>query len=288
MSENEGAIHLRRHWKPSEILIKVLKYLFLVCIVLTVLLPVLWMSLSAFRPADQITIYPPNFFPAVWSSENFQQVMDDIPVLTYVLNTAKYAIVVTAISLLFNSMAAYAFARMNFKGKNVIFTILIASMMIPFQVIMIPLFMELHFMGLYDTYAGMIIPKCAAVVGIFFMRSFFYTLPRQLEEAGRLDGLTEFGIFFRIILPLCKSALITQVVLTLTGCWNDLLWPLLMISSPEKRMLSNGIVYFVGQDVTQYGPTFAAGVVSIIPLLIMFIFGQKYFVNSIVSTGMKE
>ena len=288
MTENAGAIRLKTSRHLSHTVILVLKYALLICMGLVVLLPVLWMSLSAFRPADQITIYPPNFFPTSFVTDNFLDVTDEIPILTYIANTAKYAIVVTAVSLLFNSMAAYAFARISFKGKNVIFTVLIASMMIPFQVIMIPLFMELHFMGLYDTYAGLIIPKCAAVVGIFFMRSFFYTLPRQLEEAGRLDGLTEFGIFFRIILPLCKSALITQVVLTLTGCWNDLLWPLLMISSPEKRMLSNGIVYFVGQNINEYGPAFAAGVVSIIPLLIMFILGQKYFVNSIVSTGMKE
>lgn len=275
-------------WTPSKVAAAILKNLFLLLLALLILLPVLWMCFSAFRPADQITVFPPQFFPRKWTLDNFTGVMKKIPVVRYIINTLVYTVVVTGVSVLFNAMAGYAFARIEFKGKNVIFTILMASMMIPFQVIMIPLFMELFVMNMFDTFAGLVVPKFAAVVGIFFMRSFFFTLPKELEEAGRLDGLTEFGIFFRIMLPLCKSALVTQAVLSITGCWNDLLWPLLMTNSPEKRMLANGIIYFVGQNVNEYGPAFAAGVISVIPLFLVFVFGQKYFVNSIVSTGMKE
>lgn len=263
-------------------------FLFLLLLALLILLPVLWMVFSAFRPVDQITIYPPDFFPKAWTMQNFVDVFRILPITTYLRNTLIYSVVITVVSLLFNSMAGYAFARIRFKGKNVIFTMLMASMMIPFQVIMIPLFMEIFFMGLYDTYPGLFLPRFAAVIGIFFMRSFFTTLPKQLEEAGRVDGLSEYGIFFRIMLPLCKSALMTQAVLSLTGCWNDLLWPLLMTNSPDKRMLANGILYFVGQNVNEYGPAFAAGVVSVVPLFIVFVAGQKYFVNSIVSTGLKD
>lgn len=263
-------------------------FVFLSVVALLILLPVLWMLFSAFRPPNQITVYPPRFFPGEWTLFNFTEVFRLIPISRYIVNTVIYAVVVTAVSLLFNSMAGYAFARMNFKGKNVLFTILMASMMIPFQVIMIPLFMEIFFMGLFDTYAGMFIPRFAAVIGVFFMRSFFTTLPKQLEEAGRLDGLSEFGIYFRIMMPLCKSALMTQAVLSLTGCWNDLLWPLLMTNTPERRMLANGIIYFTGQNVTEYGPSFAAGVISVLPLFAVFVIGQKYFVNSIVSTGLKD
>lgn len=274
--------------KVKEAVYQVIVFIILAILALTILLPVLWMLLSAFRQPNQITVYPPQFFPREWTLFNFTEVFRLIPIGRYIMNTVIYAVVVTAISLLFNSMAGYAFARMNFKGKNVLFTILMASMMIPFQVIMIPLFMEIFFMGMFDTYAGMFIPKFAAVIGIFFMRSFFTTLPKQLEEAGRIDGLTEYGIFFRLMLPLCKSALMTQAVLSLTGCWNDLLWPLLMTNTPERRMLSNGIIYFTGQNVTEYGPAFAAGVISVVPLFVVFVFGQKYFVNSIVSTGLKD
>lgn len=275
-------------YRIKEWVYQVVSTLFLTMMALTILLPILWMLFSAFRPPEQITVYPPRYFPREWSAGNFSEVFRLIPIGRYIMNTVIYAVAVTLVSLLFNSMAGYAFARMQFRGKNVLFTVLMASMMIPFQVIMIPLFMEIFFMGLFDTYAGMFIPKFAAVIGIFFMRSFFATLPKQLEEAGRIDGLSEFGIFFRIMLPLCKSALMTQAVLSLTGCWNDLLWPLLMTNTPERRMLANGIIYFVGQNVTDYGPAFAAGVISVLPLFVVFVAGQKYFVNSIVSTGLKD
>ena len=273
---------------PVQILLKLLSWLFLLFMAMLIVLPILWTCLSAFRPPKMIIQFPPTYFPRAWVMDNFIDVFKRIPILLYVKNTFLFAIVTTVVSLLFNAMAGYAFARVQFKGKNVIFTILMASMMIPFQVIMLPLFMELHFLGLVDTFAGLVVPRFAGVVGIFFMRSFYTTLPKQLEEAGRLDGLTEFGIFFRIMMPLCKYALVTQAVLSFTGAWNDLLWPLLMTNSPDKRMLSNGIVYFVGQSTTNYGPAFAAGLISIVPLLLIFIFGQKYFVNSIVSSGMKE
>lgn len=255
--------------------------------VVLIVLPVGWMFFSAFRPAHQMHVYPPNFFPQEWTFKNFTEVIRLIPIVRYFINTLIFSSFVTVGSALFNSMAGYAFARIRFKGKNVLFTILMASMMIPFQVIMIPLFMEIHYLGLIDTFAGLVIPRLAAVFGIFFMRAYFITLPKQLEEAGRIDGLREFGIYVRIMLPLCGPAIITQVVLTFNFNWNDLLWPLLIISSPRNRMLSNGIAYFIGQELTQYGPAFAAGVISVLPLFIIFVIGQKYFVNSIVSSGVK-
>ena len=274
--------------KIAGLVYNLLVYAFLAAMALLILLPVLWMLLSAFRPPNRITIYPPQFFPREWTLFNFSEVFRLIPISRYIINTVVYAVVVTAVSLLFNSMAGYAFARMRFKGKNFLFTAMMASIMIPFQVIMIPLFMEIYYMGLFDTYAGLFIPRFAVIIGIFFMRAFFTTLPKQLEEAGRIDGLSEFGIFFRIMLPLCKTALMTQAVLSLTGCWNDLLWPLLMTNTPQRRMLANGIIYFTGQNITAYGPSFASGVISVLPLFIVFVIGQKYFVNSIVSTGLKD
>jgi multiple sugar transport system permease protein len=252
-----------------------------------IILPIGWMFLSAFRASNRIVIYPPEFFPKVWSLESFNEVTKSIPIWRYFQNTVIFTGLVTAFSVLLNSLAGFAFARMEFKGKNVIFTMLMASMMIPFQVIMIPLFMQLHLMGMLDKFSGLIVPRIAAVIGIFFMRAFFTTLPKQLEEAGRLDGLREMGIFFRIMLPNCGPAVITQVVLTMNFNWNDLMWPLLMTNSPEKRMLANGICAFIGQDNTVYGPAFAAGVISVVPLLVVFIFGQRYFVNSIVSSAIK-
>ena len=279
---------LSSSYRVKQLIFKILRILILLFLAIIILGPVLWMAFSAFKEKADISSYPPTMIPPRWTMHNINEVFRLIPIALYVKNSAIYTIVVTFFSVLFNSAAGYAFARMTFKGQNVLFTILMASMMIPFQVIMIPLFMEIFYMGLYDTFAGLVIPKFAAVIGIFFFGSFYFSLPKQLEEAGRLDGLTEFGIWLRIIMPLCKPALVTQAVLSLNACWNDLLWPLLMTNSAEKRMLPNGVLYFIGQDINDYGPTFAAGVISVIPILIIFIFGQRYFVSSIVNSGMKE
>ena len=235
----------------------------------------------------QILKYPPLFFPRTVTFQNFVNVQKEVPIWTYAKNTFVYTSIVTCVSVFVNAMAGYAFARTNFKGKRILFACLLATMMIPFHVMMIPLFMMIYSLGMLYTLPGLVIPKFAGIAGIFFMRSFFVSLPKQLEEAARIDGLREFSIFTRIMLPLCKPAIITQIVLTINACWNDLLWPLLFTNRREQLMLANGISLYVGVEAQYYGVAFAAGVISVLPLLIVFIFGQKYFVNSIVSTGIK-
>ena len=252
-----------------------------------IILPIGWMFLSSFRPPDQITIYPPQFWPRKWTLDNYKVCFAAVPIFKYITNTIIFATATTAAAVMINAMAGYGFARTNFKGKNVIFTILMCSMMIPFQVIMLPLFMEMYWFGMIDKYIGLVLPRVAIVISIFFMRSYFATLPKELEEAGRIDGLKEIGIYFRIMLPLCGPAIITQVVLTFNMCWNDLLWPLLIMNSPDKRMLSTGIANMISQDSIEYGPAFAAGVLSVLPLFILFLVGQKYFVNSITAGAIK-
>lgn len=279
---------IKSSYRLKQLIFRIIRIVILLFLAVLILAPILWMALSAFKERADISTYPPTFFPPRWTLFNIKEVFRLIPIAMYIKNSVMYTVVVTFFSLLFNSAAGYAFARLTFKGQNVLFTILMASMMIPFQVIMIPLFMEIFYMGLFDTLVGLVVPKFAAVIGIFFFRSFYFSLPKQLEEAGRIDGLTEFGIWLRIIVPLCKPALVTQAVLTLNSCWNDLLWPLLMTNNPENRMLPNGVLYFIGQDINDYGPTFAAGLISLVPILIIFLFGQKYFVSSIVNSGMKE
>ena len=279
---------IKSSYRLKQLIFRIIRVIILLFLAVIILAPILWMALSAFKERADISTYPPTFIPPRWTLFNIKEVFRLIPIAMYIKNSTLYTIVVTFFSLLFNSAAGYAFARLTFKGQNVLFTILMASMMIPFQVIMIPLFMEIFYMGLFDTLVGLVVPKFAAVIGIFFFRSFYFSLPKQLEEAGRIDGLTEFGIWLRIIVPLCKPALVTQAVLSLNACWNDLLWPLLMTNNPDNRMLPNGVLYFIGQDINDYGPTFAAGLISLIPILIIFLFGQKYFVSSIVNSGMKE
>ncbi len=260
----------------------------LVFLAFCMLVPIIWMILGAFKQDSEIISYPPTFFVHSFTIENFNKLFMRIDMWKYIKNSAIYAIGTTIPSLIVNCLAGYAFARYDFKGKNVIFLLFLATMMIPFQVIMIPLFLEVHSLGMYDNYAGLIIPRIASAYWIFLMRSSYQQLPKELEEAARIDGLGEFGIFLRIMTPQIKPVLVTFIILNINGNWNDLLWPLIITSSANMRTIANGLAMFVGSHTIEYGPAFAGGAISLIPMLIIYIFGQKYFVEGQVSAGLKE
>ena len=261
----------------------------LIFIILAVimLLPIIWMLLSSFKPDNEIIRFPPTRFPSAFTMKNFIKCTQRIDIWVYLKNSFIYSFGATLPSLLVNTMAGYAFARYDFKGKDIIFVIFLATMMIPFQVIMIPSFLEVHALGMYDNYAGLIIPKIAAAYWIFMMRSAFSGLPKELEEAARIDGLSEFGIYARIMMPLIKPALVTLIILSVNGNWNDLLWPLIITSNSKMRTLSNGLALFVGARTIEYGAAFAGAAISLIPMLVLYIFGQKYFVEGQATSGLK-
>lgn len=273
--------------KTKKMIFGFVKGLILIFVALVIIVPVLWMFISAFKPKTELIAYPPRFFTTNPNTKNFITLFKKQPMWNYIKNSFIYVLLMILTQVPVDAMAGYAFARLDFKGKNTLFIIVLASMMIPFQVIMIPLFLECNVLGMVDNYAGLIFPKMVNVTCIFMMRSFFISLPKSLEEAGRIDGLTEFGIFFRIMIPQCVPIMITHVVLTFSLGWNDLLWPLLMTSTKAKRMLANGLASFVGAEATEYGPAFAGAAISIVPALLLFLIGQKYFVNSVVSSSVK-
>ena len=258
-----------------------------ICLAVVMLLPIVWMLLSSFKPDNEIIKYPPTLFPTAYTLKNFIKCTQRIDIWVYLKNSFIYSFGATIPSLLVNTMAGYAFARYNFKGKDIIFVIFLATMMIPFQVIMIPSFLEVHALGMYDNYAGLIIPKIAAAYWIFIMRSAFSGLPKELEEAARIDGLSEFGIYARIMMPLIKPALVTLIILSVNGNWNDLLWPLIITSNSKMRTLSNGLALFVGARTIEYGAAFAGAAISLVPMLVLYIFGQKYFVEGQATSGLK-
>lgn len=264
-----------------------LVFILLSLIMLMILVPVIWMTLCAFKPQTQIIRFPPRFFPESLTLDNFASVFKRIKLSAYIRNSLIYALGTTIPSLFINSLAGYAFARMEFRGKNVLFIMTLATMMIPFQVIMVPLFLGIYNCGLYDTYGGLILPKVASAISIFMMRAAFAPLPVELEEAARIDGLSEFGIYWKIMLPQVKPALITLAILGINNAWNDLLWPLLVTSRTEMRTLTNGLALFVGENTIQYGAAFAGAFISIIPMLLVYLFGQKYFVEGTATTGLK-
>lgn len=257
-------------------------------VALTVVIPILWLLVSSFKTDVGVIQYPPKFFPVEWTLNQFKYVTKSIPIFDMTKNTMIFAGAVTVLSVFFDSMAGYAFARMNFRGSGVIFSIILLTMMVPFQIIMTPLYIEVYKLNLLDTYLGLILPRATSAFGIYMMRSFFAGLPKSIEESGRIDGMGEFRIYWSLMLPLCKPAIASLGIFHFMNNWNDLLYPLMMTSSADKRTLSAGLAVLVGNKVIKYGPTLAATLISLAPLLILYIFCQKYFVEGIATAGMKE
>lgn len=273
--------------KVKKIILNIPIYIILIFLAVIVIMPILWMLLSSFKPKGEIISYPPTFFPSEFTTENYVRLAKRVKIFDFVKNSVIYAVFSTIPSVLLCSLAGYAFARYNFKGRNVLFILVLATMMIPFQVIMIPLFLIVSGVGMYDTYLGLILPRIAVPISVFMMRSAFVVLPKELEEASRIDGLSEFGIFWRIMLPQVKPTFITLVILGVNAAWNDLMWPLLITGDMSMRTLTNGLAMFVGTDSSEHGPAFAGGLIAVIPMLILYLFGQKYFVRGTVTSGIK-
>ncbi len=263
-------------------------YIFTLLVAVTVLVPILWLLVSSFKTDVGVIKFPPRFFPEEWTLHQYLYVGDSIPIFDMTKNTVIFAGGVTLISLLFDSMAGYAFARMRFKGSRVLFSIILLTMMVPFQIIMTPLYIEVYKLHLLDSYLGLILPRATSAFGIYMMSSFFEGLPKSLEESGRIDGMSEFRIFRSIMMPLCKPALVSLGIFHFMNNWNDLLYPLMLTSSQNKRTLSAGLAVLVGNKVIKYGPTLAATMISLTPLLVLYIFCQKYFIEGVATAGVKE
>ncbi len=254
---------------------------------LAILLPIIWMVFTAFKPEVDIVAFPPSLFPRALTLEHFVDIWDSIPFARLYLNTIIFAGGVTVFSLLFDSMTGYALARLEFRGKNVVFVIVMILLMVPFQVTLIPLYDLLDSVGLAGTMPGMIVPRMTNAFGIFFMRQFYLSLPKDLEEAARVDGASEWRIFSRIITPLAKPAMLTLGLFHFQYNWNDLLWPLIMSKDIESATLPAGLSMFVGQHVVEYGLLMAGSVLALLPVVVFFLVIQKSFVAGIATTGMK-
>ena len=273
--------------KIKDVTISIPIFIVLVILALLVLVPIIWMTLSAFKPEKEIISWPPTFVPQSLTVENFVDVQDRINILRYMLNSVIYAGGTTLLAVIVNSMAGYAYAFYDFKGKTGLFLMTLATMMVPFQVIMVPLFLVVFKLGMYDSYWGLIIPRVAVAGSIFMMRAAFSGIPKELAEAARIDGLSEMGIFWRIMMPQVKPAAITPIILSINGSWNDLLWPMIVTSKTQMRTLANGLALFIGQNTIEYGAAFAGALISLLPMFILYMAGQKYFVEGMASAGLK-
>lgn len=264
-----------------------LKWTLLAIGVVVAVVPFIWMVAGSFRTEADLFANPASLLPSTWSLHGYQGIWQELPFLRLVLNSFIFAGVTTALCLVFDSMCAYALARIPFRGATVCFWLVIATLMVPFQVTLIPVFIQLFDLGWLNTYQGLIVPRATSAFGIFLLRQFFLSIPRELDEAARIDGAGHLRIYARIILPLAKPALATLAVLHFMNLWNDLLWPLVMTSSIDMRTLPAGLTLFGGQHVTDHAVLLAGATISLLPLALAFVLAQRYFVAGVATTGLK-
>jgi ABC-type glycerol-3-phosphate transport system permease component len=278
---------MRRFGEASP-LVTALSYIAVFGAVLIAILPFFYIISTAFKQSKFLFEYPPQWIPQTLYWGNFVHLLTKTPFLRWTFNTLFVAFTVTALKLLFDSMAGYAFAKMHFPGKEILFLMVIATLMIPFSAIMIPLYFLIRGMGIINSYWALILPPLANPLGIFLMRSFIQSLPSDLENAARLDGTSEFGIYWRIIMPLVKPALVVLGVLTFNLQYTSFLWPLVANTSPEMQVMTTGIATQRGITVIDYGIFSAGAVMAMIPITIFFLVLQKQWIASSLAGALKQ
>ncbi len=265
-----------------------LTYLLLITIALAMLLPLIWLVSTAFKsPSEDIFQFPPRLIPLQPTWQNFVTVWQTNPFGVYLFNSTLVAALTVVLNLLFCSLAAYPLARLNFRGKNAIFTLVVSTILIPFQIVMIPLYILTVQFGLRNTYLGLIFPAMASAFGIFLLRQAFQGVPKELEEAARMDGCSELGIWWHVMLPSIRPALVTLAIFVFIGSWSDFLWPLIILDRPEYYTLPLGVAKLAGAFSLDWRLIAAGSVISIAPILLFFIVMQRYIVPTEAGSGVK-
>jgi ABC-type glycerol-3-phosphate transport system permease component len=252
--------------------------------------PFLWMVSTSMKGQGDVFRYPPQWLPPNLDLQNYRTIMDVLPIGRMVLNSLTIAVSATIGQVASCALAAYAFARMRFRGKTMLYSVLLATMMIPPQVTMIPVFLIMKSLGWIDTLYALIVPAFfGGAFGTFLLRQFFATIPLELEDAARIDGCGRFRIFWRIVLPLSRPALVTLALFTFMAYWNDLLGPVIYLSSIERATLTIGLANLQsGPMTTRYELLMAGSVLSVLPILLLLILGQRWFIRGVATTGLKQ
>ncbi|MGZ6545919.1 MAG: carbohydrate ABC transporter permease [Actinomycetota bacterium] len=262
-------------------------HLVLIPLAIVMLIPMIWMIITSFETLNETRHFPPILIPSSIQWRNYTDVLQQAPFARWFMNTLIVTVVVVAGNLLFCSLAGYAFARIKFFGRDVVFILVLATLMIPFQVIIIPTFIIVRKLGLIDSLGALIVPNLAGAFGIFLLRQFFRSRPIELEEAARIDGATRLGVLFKIVLPLSGPVLATVAVVTFLWTWNDFLWPLVTLYSANNLTLQVGLTTFQGAHSTNTHLLMAANVMSVLPVLFLFVFAQRFFIRGIATSGLK-
>lgn len=253
--------------------------------------PFLWMALSAFKTKKDLTASPPVWIPSQWTLDNFRELLDQLDMPRYFMNSLVVALLVTLCNLLFCSMLGYALAKLDFSGHSKVFAIVLAALMVPGNLMILPLYVLMNELDLIDTYAGLVLPFAASAFGVFLMRQFMRSIPDELLEAARVEGAGEWYIFWRIVLPLVKPALATLTIFTFLGSWNNFIWPLIATNDPDKYTLPVALATFANDPNRTVaggnGMLMAGSLLVVLPVLVVFVLLQRHFTQSIATAGLK-
>ncbi|MEU0288144.1 carbohydrate ABC transporter permease [Streptomyces sp. NPDC006147] len=253
--------------------------------------PFLWMALSAFKTRRDLTASPPVWLPSEWTLSNFTALLDQLDMPRYFLNSLVVAVLVTLCNLLFCSMLGYALAKLEFTGRSKVFGVVLAALMVPGNLLILPLYVLMTKFGLIDTYAGLVLPFAAGAFGVFLMRQFMQSIPDELLEAARIDGAGEWYIFWRIVMPLVKPALATLTIFTFLGSWNNFVWPLIATNDPDKYTLPVALATFANDPNRTVGGgngmLMAGSLLVVLPVLLVFVVLQRHFTQGIATAGLK-
>ncbi len=273
--------------KKKKIFSKCFIYIILIIMSLAAIVPFVWMLSASLKLNKDVFTYPVEWIPKTFVWQNYVDIWKKIPLFTFLKNTTKLTVIVTLLQLVTSSLAAYAFAKIKFKGRDILFVFYVSTIAVPWQVYMIPQYLMVQKFGLVDTHMSLIILQAFSAFGVFLMRQFYINIPNELSESAKIDGLSEFGIYSQIMLPLVKPGLATLTIFTFVTIWNDFMGPLIYINSTEKKTIQLGLRLFVTQFSAEYSLIMAAALVTLIPVIIVFLALQKYFVEGIATSGIK-
>lgn len=266
---------------------RVVAYVLLVAAAAAILVPFLWMVSASLKRNNEVFTIPVQWIPKSFQWHNFSDIWSQIPLGTYLKNTLFLSTVITLLQVLTGSFAAYGFAKVRFRGRDTLFVAYLATIALPWQAYMIPQYIMMQKAGLTDTYWSLILLQAFGAFGVFLMRQYYLTIPDELCEAARVDGLSEYGIWARIILPLSKPALASLALLTFVNTWNDYMGPFIYLTSNDHWTIQLGLQSFVGQFDSDYAMMMTGSVLSVLPILLIFLVGQRYFIRGIATSGMK-
>jgi multiple sugar transport system permease protein len=277
--------------KPSTLFraaVKTIAYLLLLLTAVSMIFPFYWMVATSLKPESRVFAFPPEWIPNPPILDNYIYIFSELPFALYLYNSLKVSLLWTLGVVLSSSLAAYAFARVHFKGREGLFIITLAALMIPAQITMIPLYIVMSRIGWVDTHLPLIVPAYfASAFGIFLLRQYFMTIPQELNDAAKIDGCSHFGIYWRIMMPLSKAVLATLALLSFMGSWNDLLGPVIYLYREHLFTLPLALTRFRGMYYTAWANMMAGATVSLVPILLVFLFTQQYFVRGVVLSGLK-